>query len=64
MNLYSCLNRMLPVAESMGDISEVHMDYEWIEGFDRISISGLTNSGRKFDLTLDIKINKEEEKDA
>lgn len=61
MNLYSCLKKMMPVAESIGDITEVGMDYEWIKDHDRIVISGETNSGRKFELKLDIEIKKEEQ---
>ena len=60
MNLYSVLKRMLPVAETIGDITEVKMDNAWIDKYDRVFIAGETNSGRKFELILDIEIMKEE----
>lgn len=59
-NIYNCLKKMMPVAESLGDIMEVSMEYEWLEKYDRIAIAGETNSGRRFELKLEIDKPKEE----
>ena len=64
MSLYYNMKQMLPVAESVGDIKEVGMTENWIGLKDRVSISGKTVDGRKFELTLEIDTQEEVEKDA
>ena len=61
-NLYIILKKMMPVAETAGEIHEFSMDENWIGmGTDRVYISGKTYDGRKFDLTLEIKKGVEED---
>ena len=63
-NLYVILKQMLPAAEVAGEVHEVSMDENWIGmGRDRVHIQGVTNDGRKFDLTMEIE-NKEDQEDA
>ena len=63
-NLYIILKQMLPAAEVAGEVHEVSMDENWIGmGRDRVHIQGVTNDGRKFDLTMEIE-NKEDQEDA
>ena len=63
-NLYIIMKQMLPAAEVAGEVHEVSMDENWIGmGRDRVHIQGVTNDGRKFDLTLEIE-NKEDQEDA
>lgn len=55
-NLYIILKNMMPAAEVAGEIHEVSMDENWIGmGRDRVSIEGVTNDGRKFELTMEIE---------
>ena len=64
MSLYYTMKQMLPVAESVGDIKDVGMTENWIGLKDRVSISGKTIDGRKFELVLEIDTKEEVEKDA
>lgn len=59
--MYSYLRRMLGVAETVGDISEVDMG-EWLDKHDRIFIKGITAEGRSFEMVLEI--GKEVQKDG
>ena len=64
MSLYYTMKQMLPVAESVGNIKDVYMAENWIGFKDRVSISGKTIDGRKFELTLEIDATEEVVKDA
>ena len=64
MSLYYTMKKMLPVAESVGDIKDVGMTENWIGLKDRVSISGKTIDGRKFELVLEIDTKEEVVKDA
>ena len=64
MSLYYTMKQMLPVAESVGNVKEVGMTENWIGLKDRVSISGKTVDGRKFELTLEIDTQEEEMPDA
>ena len=64
MSLYYTMKQMLPVAESVGDIKDVGMTENWIGLKDRVSISGKTIDGRKFELVMEIDTKEEVEKDA
>ena len=59
--MYNYMRRMMGVAETVGDITGVDMG-EWLDKYDRISIRGTTNDGQKFEMTLEI--HKEVEQDA
>ena len=64
MNLYGHMKRMLPVAELVGDVNGVSMNENWCGMYDRITITGETRDGHRFELFLEIKLDKEEEKDG
>ena len=64
MSLYYTMKKMLPVAESVGDIKDVGMTENWIGLKDRVAISGKTIDGRKFELVLEIDTKEEEMPDA
>lgn len=64
MSLYYLMKQMLPVAETVGNIKDVGMTENWIGRTDRVSISGKTIDGRKFEMTLEIETAEEVEKDA
>lgn len=59
--MYNYMRRMMGVAETVGDITGVDMG-EWLDKYDRISIRGTTNDGQKFEMTLEI--HKEVEQDG
>ena len=59
--MYNYMRRMMGVAETVGDITGVDMG-EWLDKYDRISLRGTTHDGQKFEMTLEI--NKEVEQDA
>ena len=59
-NLYGHMKRMLPVAENVGTVTEVAMNENWCGLYDRISITGKDIAGRSFEMTLEIKLDKEE----
>ena len=59
--MYNHLNRMLPVAESVGDITSLDMG-DWANKYERISICGKTPEGRDFELVLEVT--KEVEQDG
>ena len=59
--MYNYMRRMMGVAETVGDITGVDMG-EWLDKYDRISLRGTTPDGQKFEMTLEI--NKEVEQDA
>ena len=60
-NMYSHLKRMMGAAEFVGPITEIHMG-DWLGAYDRISITGKTADGLKFEMSLEIK--KEEQTDG
>lgn len=63
-NLYIILKHMMPAAETAGEIHEVSMDENWIGmGTDRVHISGKTHDGRKFNMTMEIEKEVEEDGD-
>lgn len=64
MKLTGTMKQMLNLAEVVGDINSVGMDYNWLGMMDRINLKGVTLDGRKFELTLEIMNKQEEEKDA
>ena len=64
MSLYYTMKQMLPVAEGIGNVKEVGMTENWIGLKDRVSISGKTIDGRKFELVLEIDAKEEEMPDA
>lgn len=55
------LRPCLILAESIGEIDEIHQG-DWLDKADRIDISGKTQDGREFILTLEIE--KEVKQDA
>ena len=59
--MYNFMRRMMGIAETVGDVTEIDMG-EWLEKYDRISLRGTTPEGQKFEMTLEI--NKEVEQDA
>ena len=59
--MYNHMRRMMGVAETVGDITGVDMG-EWLDKYDRISLRGTTSDGQKFEMTLEIT--KEVEQDA
>lgn len=61
MDLYNSLKKMMPVAEALGKVHEAHMG-EWVCNQEHISLRGVTADGRKFELSLEI--DKEGEQDA
>ena len=60
-NLYGHMKRMLPVAENVGAVTGVAMNENWCGLYDRITITGNDFAGRSFEMTLEIKLDKEEE---
>ena len=60
-NMLNHLKRMMNAAESVGSVTRINMG-DWLDAYDRISIAGKTNDGRKFEMTLEI--DKEGEKNA
>ena len=64
MKLVNIMKQMLIPAETIGDIKNVSVDENFIGMMDRINIVGISHGGRKFELTLEITNEKEEEKDA
>ena len=60
-SLYGHMKRMLPVAENVGTVTEMAMSENWCGMYDRITITGKDFNGRSFELTLEIKLEKEEE---
>jgi hypothetical protein len=44
----------LILAESIGEIDEIHQG-DWLDKAERIDISGKTQDGREFTLTLEIE---------
>ena len=59
--MYNYMRRMMGVAETVGDITGVDMG-EWLDKYDRISLRGTTPDGQKFEMTLEIT--KEVNQDA
>ena len=59
--MYNFMRRMMGIAETVGDVTDIDMG-EWLEKYDRISMRGTTPEGKKFEMTLEIS--KEVEQDA
>ena len=59
--MYNFMRRMMGIAETVGDVTDIDMGV-WLEKYDRISLRGTTPEGQKFEMTLEI--NKEVEQDA
>ena len=59
--MYNFMRRMMGIAETVGDVTGIDMG-EWLDKYDRISLRGTTPEGQKFEMTLEI--NKEVEQDA
>ena len=55
------LRKMLSLTEDIGVIDEVYMG-DWVGKYDRINVTGKTQDGRDFTLTLEI--DKEVKEDA
>lgn len=53
MSMYNHLKRMMSAVEAIGEVNEIHMG-DWLHKSKRIDISGKTNDGREFTLTLEI----------
>lgn len=64
MSFYGHMKKMLPVAENVGSINGVALSENWCGMYDRIVITGYTPEGREFEMTLEIKTEKEEKKDG
>ena len=60
-NLYGHMKRMLPVAENVGTVTGVAMNENWCGMYDRITITGKDFAGRSFEMTLEIKLEKEDQ---
>ena len=60
-NLYAHLKKMMPVAESVGEVNGVAMNENWCGLYDRVTITGNTRTGHSFELTLEIKLEKKED---
>lgn len=52
--IYRYFRNVLNVAENIGEIDEIHQG-DWLNKADRIDISGKTQDGREFTLTLEIE---------
>jgi hypothetical protein len=52
-NITRYFRHVLNVAENVGNINEIHQG-DWLGKSERIDISGKTNDGREFTLTLEI----------
>lgn len=59
--MYKYLRRIMGVAESIGEPNKVDLG-RWVSGKDRISISGVAEDGRKFEIELTVE--KEEKTDG
>lgn len=61
MCMINRLRKMLLLAEDIGVIDEVYKG-DWVGKYDRINVTGKTQDGREFTLTLEI--DKEVKQDA
>ena len=59
--IHKYLRSVLNVAENVGEVDEIHQG-DWLGKAERIDISGKTQDGREFTLTLEIE--KEAKQDA
>lgn len=52
--IHKYLRSVLNVAENVGEVDEIHQG-DWLGKAERIDISGNTQDGREFTLTLEIE---------